>query len=61
MTPDYPHIPKPVDTITPICAERRIHFGTAVGRWPTFGGVTVPKWIPLTGNMLGWVSRPYVP
>lgn len=23
-----------------------------MGRWPTFGGVTVPKWIPLTAHML---------
>jgi hypothetical protein len=60
-----------------ILPERRIHFGTVVGRkplwatvsvlvshrsddsgpkvgrWPTFGGFTVPKWIPLLPDMGG--------
>ncbi len=32
-----------------------------MGRWPTFGGVTVPKWIRLSGNMYRRIGRACVP
>ena len=29
-----------------------------MGRWPTFRGVTVPKWIPLSGYMFDiWIGE----
>jgi hypothetical protein len=38
-------------TVSVLDSHRSDDSGAKVGRWPTFGEVTVPKWIPPTGNM----------
>ncbi len=40
-------------TVSVVESHRRDDPGLKVGRWPRFRGVTVPKWIPLSGVMFG--------
>ena len=40
-------------TVSVVESHRSDDPGAEVGRWPTFGGVTVPKWIPLCADMGG--------
>jgi hypothetical protein len=44
-------------TVSVVESHRSDDPESKVGRWPTFGGVTVPKWIPLSGNMGDYSSR----
>jgi hypothetical protein len=37
--------------VSVVNSHRSDDSGSKVGRWPTSGGVTVPKWIPLSAHM----------
>jgi len=46
-------------TASALDSHRSDDSGSKVGRWPTFGGVTVPKWIRLSAHMRARSSRAY--
>ncbi len=39
-------------TVSVVDSHRSDDSGSKVRRWPTFGGVTVPEWMPLSGDTL---------